>query len=58
MIPVEMAELIVRKGGLQEWLRRNPRRVERFWEFVNDQEKGTTLLPKSAQRRGRRKADD
>ena len=55
MIPVEMANLIMREGSLQEWLRRSPRRVERFWKFVNGQEKGPNLLPKSALRRGRRK---
>ncbi len=55
MIPVEMADLNIRDGGVQEWLRRSPRRVERFWKFVNEQEKGPTFMPKSAPRRGRRK---
>lgn len=55
MIPVEMADLIIRQGGLQGWLRRNPRRVERFKKIVDEQEKGTTLLPKSPVQKGRRK---
>jgi hypothetical protein len=55
MIPVQMADVIMREGCLQEWLRRSPRRVERFWKIVEDQEKGTKLLPKSAVRGRRRK---
>lgn len=55
MIPVEMADLIIRQGGLQEWLRRSPKRVERFRKIVDEQQKGTTLVPKSALPKGRRK---
>jgi len=55
MFPLLMADLIVREGSLQEWLRHNPRRVKRFWKFVEDQEKGPKLRPKSDLRRRRRR---
>jgi hypothetical protein len=45
LIPVQMADLIIREGSFQEWLRRSPRRVERFWKFVDGQEKGPNILP-------------
>ncbi len=54
MIPIEMADLIIRQGGLQEWLRRSRRRVERFRKFVDEQEKGTKLRSKSTLPPGRR----
>src|SRR5208282_2492283 len=55
MIPVEMAEMIIRQGGLQAWVCRSERRLERFRKIVDEQEEGTTLLPKSDLRHGRRK---
>jgi hypothetical protein len=54
MIPVEMARLIMRQGGLEAWLH-SPRNVERFTKILDEQEKGTTPLPKSAVEKGRRR---
>jgi hypothetical protein len=55
MIPVEMADLIIRQGGLQAWLQRSEHRLARFRKIAEDQEKGTKLLPKSAVRRRRQR---
>lgn len=40
MIPAPMADLIIRAGGLTEWINSNPRRLARFWRFVEDQSAG------------------
>jgi hypothetical protein len=37
LIPLRMAEHIIRAGGLVEWINADRKRVERFWKFVRDQ---------------------
>jgi len=55
MIPIEMADLIIRQGGLHAWVCRTESRLNRFRKILDEQEKGTTLLPKSAAQKRRRK---
>jgi hypothetical protein len=55
MIPVEMADLIIRQGGLQAWLCRSEYRLARFWKIVEEQKKATKLLSKSELPKRRRK---
>ena len=56
MIPLEIADLINRQGGLQEWPRNSESRLERFRKIVEEQEKGTNLRSKSElRRRGKRR---
>ena len=39
MIPLRMAELIIRAGGLGEWMNRDEKRLKRFWDMVREQSK-------------------
>ena len=43
MIPLQMANLILRHGGLTEWINSDQKRLKRFWSMVAAQSK-----PKSA----------
>jgi hypothetical protein len=53
MIPVQMAELIIRAGGLAEWMNSHERRLKRFWDMVREQSKDGPKL-RSPSRRGQR----
>jgi hypothetical protein len=37
MIPAKMAELILRSGGLTEWINSDEKRLKRFWRIVREQ---------------------
>ena len=52
MIPIRMAGLIIRAGGLGEWLNRDEKRLKRFWDMVREQSKdGPKLKPIARHRR-------
>jgi hypothetical protein len=41
-----MAELIIRAGGLAEWMNHDEKRLKRFWDMVRAQSAdGTKLKP-------------
>ncbi len=52
MIPMRLAELIIRAGGLGEWMNRDEKRLKRFWDKVREQSKDGPKL-KSVRRRRR-----
>jgi hypothetical protein len=37
MIPTQMAELILRYGGLTEWINSDEKRLQIFWKMVREQ---------------------
>jgi hypothetical protein len=51
MIPVGMAELIIRAGGLGEWMNRDEKRLKRFWDMVREQSMDGPKLKPIARRR-------
>ena len=51
MIPIRMAELIIRAGGLGEWMNRDEKRLKRFWDMVREQSKDGPKLKPIARRR-------
>jgi hypothetical protein len=51
MIPIRMAELINRAGGLGEWMNRNEKRLKLFWDMVREQSKEGSKLKSTRRRR-------
>jgi hypothetical protein len=51
MIPVRMAELIIRAGGLGEWMNRDEKRLKRFWNMVREQSSERPKLRPARRRR-------
>jgi hypothetical protein len=52
MIPIGMAKLIIRAGGLGDWMNQDEKRLKRFWDMVREQSKdGPKLKPISQPRR-------
>lgn len=55
MIPVDMAILIIRDGGLTDWIEGKESRLKRFWEMVRlqSQPRSTAPIKKAKSARGR-----
>ena len=51
MMPMGMANLIIRAGGLGEWMNRDEKRLKRFWDMVREQNKDGPKLNPIARRR-------
>jgi hypothetical protein len=46
LIPLRMAERIMRAGGLVEWINADRKRVERFWKFARNQSAAPAARPR------------